>query len=193
MDPSELLRLLVETLERLDIKYAITGGFAAIAYSEFRTTQDIDVVIDIRYGQVDPLREAFGGEDFYLAEEAMRHAVAHGGMFNVIHLPSGLKLDLTISKLEPVDEIRFSRRERVEIGGVEAWLLSPEDVILSKLEWVRMGAGEKQLRDCASIVRVQGPDLDRAYIAQWAPRLGVERLWERVREVADRPDDPPGR
>ncbi len=47
MEPNELLKRLSQTLDRLKIRYLVTGSMATIAFGEPRFTNDIDVVIDV--------------------------------------------------------------------------------------------------------------------------------------------------
>lgn len=66
MEPSELLRRLVEVLESLDLPYLVTGSTATIFYGEPRFTADIDIVVRLSEEAVPGLLEAFEGSDFYL-------------------------------------------------------------------------------------------------------------------------------
>jgi hypothetical protein len=75
----------------------------------------------------------------------------------------------------------FERRARRAVLGVQLPVCTAEDSVLSKLEWAKKGGGsERQLRDVAGIVALQGDALDRAYITRWAEELGVAELWEAV-------------
>ena len=61
-----------------------------------------------------------------------------------------------------------------------AYVASPEDVVLAKLEWFRSGGevSERQLRDVLGVLKVQGERLDLAYLQRWAATLGVGDLLE---------------
>jgi hypothetical protein len=101
--------------------------------------------------------------------------------FSAIESTRATKVDLIVRKARPFSEEVFSRRRRVDLafaGSVS--VLSPEDAILSKLEWARRsGDSERQLRDAAAVLEVM-PDLDREYIERWASQLGVADLWEQI-------------
>jgi hypothetical protein len=75
MEPFDLLRLLVATLDGLGIEYLVTGSMATIAYGEPRLTNDLDVVIALSMERVEAFCAAFPGEDFYLSRDAVRRAV----------------------------------------------------------------------------------------------------------------------
>jgi hypothetical protein len=55
MDQAELLRYLLDTLDRQGLEYAITGSHASMAFGEARLTNDIDVL-----GSEKHLREITG-------------------------------------------------------------------------------------------------------------------------------------
>ena len=101
-------------------------------------------------------------------------------MFNVIDSSSGWKADFILRKDRPFSVEEFGRRRPAEIMGVRVNVAAPEDVILGKLEWVGRSGSERQLRDAASVIAVQGAALDRGYLAAWAKQLGVEDLLKRA-------------
>lgn len=75
---------------------------------------------------------------------------------------------------------KFERRRPALIGGQSVYVVSPEDSILSKLEWARISGSERQVRDVRGIVRVQAERLDHAYLRRWALDLDVADLLEQV-------------
>ena len=62
------------------------------------------------------------------------------------------------------------------------FVASPEDTILAKLEWYRLGdeISDRQWRDILGVLAVQGDRLDLAYMRQWAATLDVSDLLERA-------------
>ena len=181
MEPDELLRRLVETLERLDLPYLITGSVATILYGEPRFTNDIDVVVQLPPGRVDDLVEAFPGDEFYLDGERIRQAVANKSQFNIIHPASGLKIDIMVPAMDEFDRSRFARAKRVRPAEhYEATFASAEDVIVKKLQFYAEGGSDKHLRDIASVLRISASDVDRDYVTVWADRLGLRKIWDQI-------------
>jgi hypothetical protein len=181
VDPAELLEKLARALEALRLRYLVTGSMATIFYGEPRFTNDIDVVVELADQDVRGLLAAFPSPDFYVDEESARRAVARHGQFNVIHPRSALKIDVMVASLDAFDRSRFARVRRVRTAPqLEVAFASPEDVILKKLEYHHAGGSAKHLRDIAGVLRVSGHEIDRAYIATWAERLGVAELWREV-------------
>jgi hypothetical protein len=176
---AELLRYLVDTLDSLAIDYMIVGSHASIYYGEPRFTQDVDIVIELTPSALPGLLGRFPPTEFYVSEAAARDAVAQRGQFNIIHGASGVKIDVFIGKDTEYDRLRFQRRHQLPlVPGREAYFARPEDVVLYKLLYFRQGGSDRHLRDIAGILAVSGPDLDIAYVLQWARRLDVLDLWE---------------
>jgi hypothetical protein len=93
-----------------------------------------------------------------------------------MHHATGYKIDLIVRKASEYRQTEFARRQRVALGSVQTWVVSREDLILSKLEWSRESRSEQQARDIRDLL--QGP-IDRPYLRRWAAVLGVDaRLQE---------------
>ena len=161
MDQLELLRLAVAALERLGLRYYVTGSMASMRYGEARLTNDIDIVIELPPARVRELCAAFPEDDFYVSEDAAKSAAARGGQFNVIRPDAGLKVDFIVSLPHSPDRARFGRALRLATAdGGDALFASPEDSIVSKLDFFRQGESDKHLRDIASILKIRGDRLD---------------------------------
>ncbi len=181
MEQHDLERLLVSVFERLDIPYFITGSVATIFYGEPRFTNDIDVVADVKPEHIPALLAAFSRDDFYLSEDAIKHALHYRTEFNILDPNSGLKVDVMIPKQTDHDRARFARRVKVKSApDLEAYLSSPEDVIIKKMESYKEGGSHKHLRDIAGVLKIMGEQIDRAYIADWAGRIGLEEIWQEI-------------
>ena len=187
MEQTDLLRIAVQTLERLGVSYAIVGSFASGTWGESRFTQDIDIVIDLKSSQVGPLCGAFSEPDFYVSEATAQEAVRQRGQFNVIHPASGNKIDFMIAGETPWAVVQLQRSKRVPLfTDLDANVATPEDVILGKLVYYREGGSEKHLRDISGILMISGDSVDRSYIRQFAATLGVAEIWQAVLERVDR-------
>lgn len=180
--PSEAVAttlLVTRILEQLDIPYAIGGSMASTAYGRIRATMDVDIVADMQEQHVQPFL-ALLGSDFYADENTIRQAVQRRTSFNLIHLTTLFKVDLFVSRNRPFDLQQLSRRQYqlLELPDNTAFIVSPEDVILAKLEWFRLGdeVSERQWRDVQGVFDVQGDRLDRDYLRQWATALDVTDL-----------------
>lgn len=177
-NPIALLVQVGQILERLGIDYFVTGSIGSIHYGEPRLTNDVDLVARVGLDHASPLYSAVESE-FYASLPAIEEAVRRRSCFNLIHLASGFKIDVHVSKERDFDHSRFQRSRPAE-GFVVA---SAEDIVLAKLEWFRRGqeVSDRQWRDILGVLLVQSEHLDYAYLQEWSRRLGVDDLLERAR------------
>jgi hypothetical protein len=179
-----ILQRLSSALDGAGVPYMLTGSFASSLHGAPRVTHDVDVVIAPTRGSLNQLLEQFPEEHYYVSRDAALQAYGSEGMFNVIDLETGWKVDFIIRKARAFSVEEFERRRRAEIDGVEVFVASPEDVIIAKLEWAKLGESERQLRDAASILMARGNELDGAYVSLWVDRLDLQTQWERAKSLA---------
>jgi hypothetical protein len=182
VEHSELLEKLAVTLDGLGVGYAVVGSTASIIYGEPRFTNDIDVVVGLEPQHVDSFCHAFPSPEFYLSRTAVESAIRQRFQFNVIHPSSGLKIDCIVAKRDEFDQGQLSRAMPVvkEGGSYPIRVASPEDVIVKKMEYFRLGESEKHVRDICGILKAQGDRIDRDYIRRWAERMELVELWDAV-------------
>ncbi len=174
----EVLKTVTGRLETADIPYMITGSMAANYYTVPRMTRDIDLVVELSGPDVDRVIELFQ-DDFYIEREAVETALRERTMFNIIHNAFVIKVDVVIRKESEFRFEEFSRRKRISVEGHEMFIVAPEDLILTKLEWAKNTRSEVQLADVRNLLTgVEG--LDRKYLTRWASRLNLESLYREV-------------
>ena len=178
-----LLRAVTLALEHASIPFMLTGSFASAYHGAGRATMDIDLVIDPPPDGLGMFVRAIEASGMYISAVAASEALAHRSMFNVIDAQSGWKADLMVRKLRPFSEEEFRRRQPIDFLGVRLHVATAEDVIVSKLEWAKLGASARQLEDVSALLRVQGDELDRRYIARWVAALGLEPEWTAALEA----------
>ena len=91
-------------------------------------------------------------------------------LFHLMHLGLGIKIDFIVRKNDPYRRLELDRRQRAEVGGLATWVVSREDLILSKLVWGKLSGSELQRRDVAALWHV---DMDWPYLRRWARELTV--------------------
>jgi len=176
-----LLADLVPRLERAKLPYMVTGALASTFYGEPRATRDLDIVIDPDRPGLARLVDELRSGGYYVDGEAALEALTGRRQFNAI-ADEGLKIDFIIRKDRPFSVEEFGRRVRVHLLGSQAFVATPEDVVIAKLEWAAETDSDRQRRDVAGIVGV-ADNLDIAYIEQWATRLGVDEAWHAIVET----------
>lgn len=167
----------LKKLEDTHISYMVVGSMASITYGEPRMTHDLDVVIHISPKDAQKLELIFPYSTFYCPPlELMQAEIVHQGQFNLIHHDSGLKIDLVIRKNTEHAICEFSRKRRVPFWqGSEVFLASPEDIIIKKLEYYRLGGSEKHLKDIRGILAET--ELDEVYLTGWIEKLSLNKEW----------------
>ena len=182
----EFLRKMVEFLDKAGIPYMLSGSMGSGLYGYPRTTNDTDLVIDPTREQLLKFLDLLGPE-YYVSKDAALQALTDNSMFNVIEIKYSWKADFIIRKKRSFSEIEFSRRRRAKVMGVDVDVVSPEDSILSKLEWSKDSQSKQQFEDIIKILQVQWENLDFEYLRKWAKELKVEdsleQLLEDVREL----------
>lgn len=165
----DIVRDVTERLTRAQIPFMITGSMAMNAYAEPRMTRDVDVVIEVGPANVPGIIEAFS-PGYYIDPDAVREAVRAETMFNAIHEAWVFKVDLIVRKSAAFRAVEFARRRTLNIAGTATWVVSKEDLILSKLCWGAQSRSEYQARDIRNLLKT---DCDREYLQKWATELGV--------------------
>ena len=185
MSQQKLLTLVADVLDRGGIAYMVTGSIASSLQGEPRSTHDVDLVVRVKPSSVDWLIRAFPAPKFYINRDAVSAAIEQHGMFNLIELEEGDKVDFWILTDDPFDQSRFSRRQKIEIDGIKLQVSRPEDTILMKLRWAKMSGGsEKQFTDAVRVYEVQLRGLDLKYLHKWAGDLGIDALLTRLEHEA---------
>jgi hypothetical protein len=181
-DPIQVALRVTRVLDTLGMAHTIGGSIAASFAGEPRSTVDIDVVVACVEREVAALVAALAS-DFYVDEDAVRRAVRNRTSVNLIDNATMLKVDLFVAGGTPIDAEQLQRRLLVSLGdGVVLPIHPPEDILLQKLRWFRLGGevSDRQWRDVLGIVRVQGRRLDLDYVRRQAPVLAVLDLLERA-------------
>jgi hypothetical protein len=175
----EFFEVVLATLERLRIPYMMTGSVAAMVHGVPRMTNDLDVIVALLPSHRDAFLSALDSEDFYVPpRESILDEMGYRGQFNIIHIESGSKVDFIFRKNTEFAKEEFGRRRRVQFTQeLETVSASPEDVILSKLDFYRMGGSQKHLDDIAGMLQVSGDEIDLDYIDRWAERLDLTIRW----------------
>jgi hypothetical protein len=183
-ETTRITLLVAQTLERLGIPYAVGGSLASSLHGVMRSTLDVDIVADMKLEHIPPLVAALSKE-FYADDEMMKDAIEHHSSFNLIHYETAFKVDIFIRKTRAFDGMQLQRRRTSVIATdpeESVYVTSPEDTILAKLEWYRMGGevSDRQWRDILGVLKTRAGDLDLAYLRQWAKELEVSDLLERA-------------
>lgn len=189
-DPIWLAAKIGKILDELSIPYYVGGSIASSAHGEPRSTLDADIAVSIGEDRARLLIEAMQPE-FYISSTSVAEALS-GRMttFNVIHLETSIKADIYLIRLNnEYERSQLARRQRYSSDDrpeLNFYICTPEDIVLQKLVWYRIGRrqSDKQWRDILGVLKLQGENLDLAYLQHWAERLNLTQLLTQARTEA---------
>lgn len=185
MSAAELLLLVASRLSTLHIPFMLTGSVAAAFHGAGRATMDVDLVIDATRDQLRALVATLAAPDRYVSEGAAMDALDHESMFNVVDATTGWKADLIVRKSRPFSQEEFARRQAFEFEGSTLWVATLEDLVVSKLEWAKLGGSARQLEDVAAMLRVAEGAIDQSYVDRWIAELGLAAQWQAVQRAGE--------
>ncbi len=184
MTAPDVFERIVRSLESLEVPYMLTGSLASSYHAVPRATQDVDLVIAPTRQQLQQLVKALPVSEYYADETAALEAYDTESLFNVIDLATGWKIDFIIRKSRPFSRLEFERRRRVDFEGSQLFIATAEVVVLSKLEWAKLGASQRQIEDAAAILRIRADEIDLTYIEKWVVELQLQTEWNAARQRA---------
>ena len=172
----DVLRDVSRRLERAGIEFMLTGSVAMSYYSQPRMTRDIDLVVSLNEAQTEQFLRSFESA-YYLDRQGVADAISRRRMFNLIHNDAVIKVDFVVLKTDAYRQEEFARRRQINFSGFDTWIVSREDLILSKLFWARDSRSEMQLRDVRNLLTT---DCDVEYLRSRAEKLNVDDLLEEL-------------
>jgi hypothetical protein len=186
------VREALDALEEAGVQYLIGGAVAVWGWGEARTTRDFDVVVDLPLEQMAGLSDSLRAREMLAPVEVMLDLYMSPAdlPINAIHMPTGYKLEIFLLRPDdPLRAIALQRRLLVDFGPSigEAYVHSPEDLILYKLQYYSLSSQTKHIRDIGSIIAMVGKDsLEHDYLAQWIDRLELNEIWQEIQEQMSR-------
>ncbi len=174
MNEIDIVRDISDRFEQAGVPYMLTGSMAMNYYAQPRMTRDIDVVIAIAPEDVDRVVALFRPQ-YYVSEESIREALVNESIFNLIHQDSVIKMDCIVRKRSEYRRVEFERRQRISILDFTTFIVSKEDLIISKLFWAKDSHSEIQLGDVKNLLAT---GYDAAYLQRWTRELGLDNLFK---------------
>ena len=168
---SELLDTISRTLDALEIPYMLSGSLALNLYTIPRATRDIDMIVELQEKDVDQFIAVIK-DKFYFHEPTIRDEIKRSGMFNIIHLESSYKVDFIVRSSHPFELQKFKRRSQIDFLGGKIWVITLEDLVISKLMWIQQLESDLHKRDVKSLLENKNADLE--YIKYWCKELKLK-------------------
>jgi len=179
----------IQAFEKLSIPYYIGGSIASSVYGMARATLDVDIIADLKINHIAHLNQILERQ-YYIDEDMITDAIRTTSSFNLIHLETMIKIDVFIHKDEPypLEALQRIRKDTFEeTANVEFYFSSPEDIIIHKLQWYKMGGliSERQWLDVIGVIKVQKDSLDKTYLERWSGKLGLSSLLKEAFDATD--------
>jgi hypothetical protein len=188
MPEANLFRIFTDRLNKIGLRYFVTGSVASIVYGEPRLTHDVDLVLELGKNDAKKLVESFPLDEFYCPPMDIvlfEGARAQRGHFNLVHHETGFKADVYLMGNDQLHQWAMSNRRKVDIEGETVWLAPPEYVVLRKLQYYREGASEKHLRDIAGILSISADLIDSAELEQRISSSNLAHEWEKAKALLE--------
>lgn len=166
----EFFQKIIAFLNKYNIEYMLTGSVALSVYSLSRATKDFDFIVNIKEENIDAFIEHFN-DGFYCDKNSIKDAIKHKSMFNIIDHASGFKADFVVLKKEAFRKTEFKRRQAVDFSGINVFVVSAEDLLISKLMWIQELHSSLQIEDIKAITKVE--NLDFNYVHFWIKELNL--------------------
>jgi len=182
MGQRDILRLIAKLLAKAKIPYLLTGSFAVSYYGFPRATHDIDFIIETMGKNVHKLYRLIVSLDksYIVDKQQIKEAVLEPTQFDIFHKESGTKIDFWLTDDDEFEKIKFKRGREVHVNRQKVNIISPEDLILTKLTWCKKIMSERHMQDCRGIYLIQKEMLDKKYLSSWGNKLGVTDLLEEI-------------
>lgn len=127
-----LLRDLAAVLRRRRLRWYVFGAQAASFYGRPRRTEDVDVTVRVPDGRLRSLLSALADATFLPRVPDAEAFAARTRVIPFVHRRTSMPLDLVLAAAG-LEQQLLDRAVRVDLGGVRVPILSPEDVIITKL------------------------------------------------------------
>ena len=122
----------IGVLNSSNIPYMLSGSVAMGTYIVPRATRDFNFIVHLHTKDIKNFVEQFK-DGYYCDADAIRDAIKNRSMFNIIDHHSGYKASFVILKNEEYRQTEFNRKVEMEYFGKSIFLVTAEDLLLSKL------------------------------------------------------------
>ncbi len=184
MNCVDLVCRVVGVLDRAGVPNMVVGSIAANLYRYPRSTEDADIVIESPREVAELLKREF--DDVLKLNPQLRFENVTGTTYVALDFPKlHFRVELFKLRDNPYDQERFRRRVRLDLGPCSAFVLTPEDVLLSKLRWIVIANRAKDLDDAMQVLISKFKTMDWDYLRRWSVELGVVEGLEKLLAAKD--------
>lgn len=157
-DFQKVLKSIENTCVKNNISYILIGGFANILHGSVRTTRDIDVVVFVKYDEMERVVTAFKKEFCGRVENQLQFLKKYF-VLPLTHFSTKIEVDLSLGFSE-FEKNALARSKKIKFQDVEINVCSVEDLILFKL----VAARPRDLLDVQELMYRYRGKLDVKYL-----------------------------
>ena len=164
-----LLEKITAIFKKLDIQYMISGSMAMNFYSVSRATRDIDIVVHMQEKDINNFIKNL--TNFYFNKDTIIKETRNHGMYNIVDLETGFKIDIILLKKTDYFKEAFSNKLIKNELGFEIDVISLEDLIIAKLIWIQQLQSDRQKEDITMLLNNTKTNIE--YIKKWVDTLNI--------------------
>lgn len=164
----DFFKKIIEVLNKHSIAYMLSGSVAMSLYIIPRSTRDFDFIVNLHLHDINLFADEFQ-ENYYCDKDAIADAISRHGMFNIIDHASGFKADFVILKNSAFRQEEFNRRVQIDYFGETIYIVTAEDLLISKLIWIQDFQSAVQMEDIRNLMAAESMNWD--YIDNWILQL----------------------
>ncbi len=151
----ELLEALAEALRAYGARWYLFGAQAVVVWGEPRMTADVDVTVELDPNQAPELVAELELAGFELRIRNVEDFVARTRVLPFMHPATAIPVDVVLAG-PGLEELFLERCQRIEMAGIEIPIISPEDLVVSKV----LAGRAKDLEDVRGILGERHQTLD---------------------------------
>lgn len=152
----DALRGLQDALSREGLRWYVFGAQAVVLYGQPRLTVDLDVTVEATLERAVPLLASLHDHGFDSRAPDPEALLRRARVLALVHRPSGFAIDIVVAGPGLEEEFLANRRFVVVGGDLEVPVISPEDLVVTKI----LAGRPKDLDDVRGVLREQGDGLD---------------------------------
>jgi hypothetical protein len=152
---AEPLTALAEVLRARGTRWYLFGAQAVIIWGAPRMSADVDVTVEIEPEEADGFITLMEEAGFELRIRDVEEFVARTRVLPFLHLETEIPMDVVLAG-PGLEELFLDRAHQVEVAGTTIPVISPEDLIVTKI----LAGRPKDIDDVSGILRERKSSLN---------------------------------
>ena len=158
---ADVMRALAAALDAAGAGWYLFGAQAVVAWGRPRFTEDIDVTVAGTPARARALVGALEKSGFRVRVDDVDDFVGRTWVLPVEHVSTGVPVDVVLGA-SGLEGQFLARARRIDLGGVTVPVISPEDLVVSKI----LAGRPKDLEDVIGVLQLQADQLDLGQVRE---------------------------